>query len=120
MTGGLQLRRQRTQDCKAELQHLTASRTSFTKSVMELKLRLMRRRMSLARPASGVVTQELAKLGVCVGPVWQHVELAKALSPLLGSMGVGGIGKKQSEMYQASGENSIGLLDVSGFVDQVG
>ena len=46
--------------------------------------------------------------------------LSKALSPLLGSMGVGGIGKKQSEMYQASGENSIGLLDVSGFVDQVG
>lgn len=45
--------------------------------------------------------------------VWQHVEVAKALSPLLGTVGVGWIGKKQSEMQKASGENCVGSLNVS-------
>lgn len=48
------------------------------------------------------------------------IQLAKALSPLVGSVCLGGISNKQSEMQQAICKNGTGPFDVSCFVGQVG
>ena len=50
--------------------------------------------------------------------VWENVELAEALLPLLGSLGGGGIGKDKGEVEKAGGKDGLASFDVECFVDE--
>ena len=57
---------------------------------------------------------------VVVVSVGKNVELAETISPLLRSMGVGGIGKEQCDVDEACGKDGFGSVDVLCVVNQNG